>query len=65
MELTTNPKISPSTISKAMDFALEACEDWKPLKRWECKDVEYAWFTEKQLKELIKHCITVGQGLDE
>lgn len=58
---TPKIRISPSTISKAMDYALEACEDYKPLKYIEAKEIEFAWFTEKQLKQLIKHCISVGQ----
>lgn len=64
METTTkkDSRISTKTMEKVMDYAVETCEDWKPLRQWECKEVEFVWFTEKQLKQLIKHCIEIGRA---
>lgn len=43
-------------IQKDLDMALEMCEDWRPEKYWESKDISMIWFTEKQLKEFIRFC---------
>lgn len=58
-------KIKSSTLNKVMKDALEICEDYLPLRRFNDKRIGLAWFNEKQLKTLIKHCIAVGKGLEE
>lgn len=62
MEATT---IKPSTLNKAMKHALEICEDYRPLRHFNDKRIESAWYTEKQLKELIKHCIEIGKEISQ
>lgn len=62
MEATT---IKPSTLNKVMKDALEICEDYLPLRHINDKKIKFVWYTEKQLKELIKHCIEIGKGSDQ
>lgn len=41
-------------IDKEMGLALEMCEDWQPVNYWESKDINFIWFSEKQLREFVK-----------
>ena len=42
------------SVDKEMSLALEMCEDWKPTAYWESKEINFIWFSEKQLKNFIK-----------
>lgn len=44
-------------LKKYQQMALELCEDWKPERYWESKEIETIWFTKKQLNQFIKHII--------
>lgn len=44
-------------LKKYQEMALELCEDWKPVARWECTEVETIWFTRQQLNQFIKSII--------
>ncbi|MFV0328708.1 MAG: hypothetical protein ACK5KL_02610 [Dysgonomonas sp.] len=44
------------------DKAIEICEDWKPMRIWSSKDIDYVWFTEKQLKDFIKYIVEKTQN---
>ena len=53
-------KIPYPIVDLGLDYAFEHCEDWKPEKYWECKEIDFLWFSKKQLQELIKHCVRIG-----
>lgn len=42
------------SIDKEMELALELCQDWQPAIYWESKEINFIWFTEKQLREFIR-----------
>ncbi|MFR0679403.1 hypothetical protein [Dysgonomonas mossii] len=44
-------------LKKYQKMALEICEDWKPEKHWECKEIQTIWFTAAQLNKFIKSII--------
>ena len=44
-------------LKKYQEMALEICEDWKPEKHWECKEIQTIWFTASQLNKFIKSII--------
>lgn len=44
-------------LKRYQEMALEMCEDWKPEKHWECKEIQTIWFTSPQLNKFIKSII--------
>ena len=44
-------------LKKYQKMALEICEDWKPEKHWECKEIQTIWFTAAQLNKFIKSIV--------
>ncbi|GEM_PF-2829934 len=44
-------------LKKYQQMALEICEDWKPEKYWESKEIQTIWFTAPQLNKFIKSIV--------
>lgn len=64
-EKSVNEKQIIMTYKEYADFkdkAIEICEDWKPMRIWSSKDIDYVWFTEKQLKDFIKYIVEKTQN---
>ncbi|MBS5797347.1 MAG: hypothetical protein KH100_06010 [Dysgonomonas mossii] len=44
-------------LKKYQQMAIEMCEDWKPEKYWESKEIQTIWFTAPQLNKFIKSIV--------
>lgn len=42
------------------DFAVDTCYDWREERLFVWNDTKMYWFTEKQIKEVIKEAMAMG-----